>query len=360
MINKHIAFVLEQAYGHIIPSVGLALGLMRRGYRVSYAVTDNFAPSIIRLGAKPVVFRPLKYREEILAAYVENDTKKVEDLRSVRTVHSVAQLDALYHDDRPDLIIQDDCEDSSGRALAEKLGIKQIRFCPSLTDSSDEGWFVGDELVLVPVPRLFVRGADKLSERIRLIGFNPEGRRQFFEPWNGSDSSNKTILVSVTTGSIPQIDFCKLAIGAFRDENVNVVLSIGGLDGNSAFEPLLLGDIPRNIWLNRTSSNLDILEYACLYVGQGGQGSTLEALYSGVPVLVIPASPFYEPVASRVTELGVGARIDPARISESALGAQCKTILDDMDILRRVKETQEVMQRNGDAEAALDLIDEYL
>jgi hypothetical protein len=44
MAPQHIAFVLEQAYGHVMPTLGIALELIRRGHRVSYATTADFVP----------------------------------------------------------------------------------------------------------------------------------------------------------------------------------------------------------------------------------------------------------------------------------------------------------------------------
>src|SRR6266404_3076033 len=127
MKQRHIAFLLEQAYGHIIPTVGIALELMKRGHRVSYAVTCDFAPAVVRVGVRAIVFTPLETRQKLQTSIVAHDIKGFEELRRARTEDSMAQLEALYHDDKPDLIIHDDCEDAAGRSLALKWGIGQIR-----------------------------------------------------------------------------------------------------------------------------------------------------------------------------------------------------------------------------------------
>jgi len=361
MRQRHIAFLLEQAYGHIIPTLGIALELIRRGHRVSYAVTHDFARPIRSIGAQAVVFKPLVTRPKLLPQ-VYHDRNVVEKLRREKTEDSLAQLEVLFHDDRPDLVIQDDCEDFAGRSLASKWGIPQIRFFPAAIQPEWEDSFANDQLVLISVPRFFQSHPERFAKRYKFIGFIPEGRKQFFEPWKVIDQDRKTILVSVTTGYLPQIEFCKLAVSAFRDQCWNIVLSIGGtLDRVSEIAPTSLADLPQNIQLNRFSSNFEILEHACLFVGQGGQGSTLEALYCGVPALLssVESSPDEMIVVDRVVELGLGAKLATTELSAESLRNAAASLLRDGDTLSRVREVQKSMREERGAVVAANLIEEY-
>jgi len=366
MEKKHIAFFLEQAYGHIIPSLGITLELIRRGHRVSYAVTRDFAPAILRVGAQAVVIAPLETRPKILAQVVRQQGMAADGMAAlkeiirVKTEDSLVQLETLYCDDKPDLIIQDECEDVAGRSLASKWGIPQIRFFPALVTPQLENTFAEGQLVLVPVPRFFQKDPEHLGKRFKFIGFIAEGRKRIFEPWRVTCNRQNTILISVTTGLLPQLEFCKLVISAFRDQPWNIVLSIGGgFDRMSEIDPTHLTDLPKNFQLNRFSSNLDILGHVCLFVGQGGQGSTLEALYSGVPVLLVPPTYMQNPIACRIVELGLGIRL-PADVSADSLRQHANSLLGDCNTLSRVRQAQESMHGERGAEVAANIIDEYL
>jgi len=118
-------------------------------------------------------------------------------------------------------------------------------------------------------------------------------------------------------------------------------------------------DLPENFQINRFSSNLDILEHACLFIGQGGQGSTLEALYCGVPVLLIPPTWIQDPIASRIVELGLGARL-ASDVSPSSLRQHALSVLEDNDTLIRVRQAQQSMRDERGAEVAADIINGYL
>jgi len=182
MRQKHIAFFLEPAYGHIIPTLGIALELIRRGQRVSYAVTSEFAPAIHRIGAHAVIFKPLQTRSKVLAEVLPNPSmiddraSALNELVRERTEDSLPQLEAQYHDNKPDLVIQDECEDIAGRSLALKWDIPHIRLFPTIIPPNLERSFADGQLVLVPVPRFFQKRPEHLGRHFKFIGFIPEGR----------------------------------------------------------------------------------------------------------------------------------------------------------------------------------------
>jgi len=308
----------------------------------------------------------LETRPKILAeilpsqSVTDDGANVLKEIMRKRTEDSLAQLETLYHDDKPDLVVQDECEDTAGRSLALRWGIAQIRFVQTLIPPGHEGTFAKDQPVLVAVPRFFQKDSEHFREHFKFIGFIAEGRKEFFQPWKVSGDRHKTILISVTTGLLPQIEFCRLVISAFRNLSWNIVLSIAsGLDRISEIAPAHLVDLPTNFQLNRFSSNLDILEHVCLFVGQGGQGSTLEALYCGVPVLLIPPTFFHDLVARRIVELGLGLRL-AADISPDSLRRHAASLLEDADTLSRVKQAQKSMHDERGAQVAANIIEGYL
>ena len=373
MIARHILFCLEQSYGHIVPTIGMALEIMRRGHRVTYTTTPEFASAIVRCGANACVYRPLETRQRFLSPYIQrdggysfnvHDTKFISHamkLRKERTAHSLVQLESLLRDDKPAVIIHDNTLDAVGSALARRLSIASIRHVPHVLRADDIPKFSGERLILVGVPKFFVTASERFDERFEFIGFIPEGRARFFESRGALDTVNDRILACPTTGLLPQIEFCKLVIDAFADQAWELVLSLSTqLDPASWIDKRTIPRLPGNFKLNSGFSNLDILECCRLLVGQGGSGSTLEALYCGVPVVLIPASPFHEAIASRTVELGAGRSLAPSEISPEALRQAAADLLADTKCLDRVKEIQKHLRANQGAERATDLIESFM
>lgn len=366
MTSKHIAFFLEQAYGHILPTVGVSIELQKRGHRVSYAVAPGFAAAIARHGAKPVVFQPEDTRTLICREtarpdgyYDFNNSTEFNalwnELSKKRTQDSQTQLEALYRADPPDLVVHDDCLDLAGRSLAEKFGARKVRHLPCILPVERLSRFT-DELIIVPVPRFFAPEPDRLDERFHFVGFIAEGRSEFFEPFPPEDSTTN-ILAMPTTGLLPQRDFCALIIKAFANHPSTVLLSIGGFDPISYVDPQGFPAIPKNFRLNRNWSNLDMLKSSMLLIGQGGQGTILEAMYSGVPSILLPPSQGHEFNAQRVVELGLGRRISFVDATPELVAETAAQLLQDENTLSRVRNARNLMLADGGAKLAADLIE---
>src|ERR1700722_16464122 len=117
MRSRHISFCVEPAYGHIIPTLGITLELVRRGHTVSHVVTESFSPIVRKVHAHPKIILPLDNRSKIVSAFLkENDcfawkvggdeaTELSRELTRERTADSLAKLEYLYQDDKPDVII---------------------------------------------------------------------------------------------------------------------------------------------------------------------------------------------------------------------------------------------------------------
>jgi UDP:flavonoid glycosyltransferase YjiC (YdhE family) len=374
MKNRHVAFCLDQAYGNIIPTVGIALELMERDYRVSYTVAESFAPIIRKIGATPLVIAPLDIRGKIHSVIVmENDCFKYDlekldyctQLSAQRTAHLLPQLEQLFVDCRPDLIIHDDSLDKAGRDLAIKWGIARIRHHSQFIDEDfgslifDE--FNQDQLILMTVPEFLQRDRSVLDARFEFVGFIPRGRGAFFEPWTPASTGSKPILISATTGLLPQREFYKVMIEAVRHQPWDVIVSISGSrDPISAISSAEIGDLPANINLNSHASNFEILQHASLYVGQGGQGGSLESMFWGVPQIVAAPDPYHHSVARRVSELKLGYSLLPTDLSVETLREKIFDLSSDREVLDRTRIVGEEMRRHDGAALAVDIIERHL
>ena len=376
MKSMHVAFGVEPLYGHVIPTLGMALELLRRGHRVSYTITNEFVGNISRLGAEPKIYLPLDIRTALLQQ-IRNEDGSVHFAKlgsdswaahmrrqQARTEDSLAQWERLYREDRPDVILHDDCLDTAARSFADKYGIARIRHEPNRIPPSWLPKYQGDQLILVSVPRFFNDNLEQFDDRFRFVGFAPEGRLEFFgsrgQGFQPTSANEKMMLFAVTTGLLPQKEFCSTAIRAFAGGPWRVIMSIvATLDPIGRIDVDSLQPFPANFELNPHAANFEILEHASLFIGQGGQGSSCEAMYHGVPLLVVPASDGHAIVGKHVEELGLGICLDYSEVTPEKLRETAEFLSSDAAAEKRVKECRQSMRNDAAAATAADFIEQY-
>jgi len=224
-------------------------------------------------------------------------------------------------------------------------------------DSPDDFDFDSEHdanLVLVSLPMFFQRNASELEARFHCIGplYNSGAS---FRRWDGKCKSKNQILVSATTGLLPQVEYFATAVRAFSDMPFNVVLSIG-----DELDPESLPFLPDNFEINQHSSQQEILKSCCLFVCHSGTSSIFEALKLGVPLIVAPPSQVHDIYATRVAELGLGVRLAGCEFTAENLRKAATAVVDDAAVLQRVREAQrEILSFDG-AERGADILETYI
>lgn len=375
MRPKRILFSLEQQYGHINPTLGIAMELLRRGHDVCYTVLESFVPLIRGIGATALVVDIPENRDQVLSTlYYENDhlNLKVRREEIAAVIESVtrerldayeAELERLFRHKRPDLVVRDDIVERAGRAFSERSSIPSVLIRTQFITSGLEQKDVGEKLVLVTVPKFFqpIDDGNPPPSRFKFVGLIPEGRTAAFQRWRPLDGDNPRVLISPTTGMRRQVEFCRSVAAAFHDRQWDVVLSISGShDTASAIDPGELGYPGQRIHINKTSANFDVLPDVDLYIGQGGQGGSLEAIYHGVPQIVVPPTPYHHSVARRVSDLGLGVCLPPAELSKETLQDHSARLLADEQTRQRLVEARDSMQADCGAEVSANLLEDFL
>lgn len=375
MQPRHVAFVLDQAYGNIVPSLGISMKLIERGHLVSYVVAEGFSSLVRSTGATAIVVDFLNTREKAISELmIENDHEKyrhsdeyldrrLKEIVEEQTQHTLAQLRRLYVEHGPDLVVHDDSLNECGRALAAELGIPKVRLATQFIEERHLRIFENDQTILVTVPEFFQPKLDyfKSDSRFKFTGFIPEGRNLPFRPWTSPRHTNTTVLVSPTTGIKQQSEFCKSIVEIFRDQPWEVILSISGShDKISSFDASALGDIPHNITINRDSGNFEIMQSVDLFIGQAGQGGTLEAIYWGLPQILFPPTPYHSLVAHRVSELGLGVFLPISEMSREAVIGHATSLLKDKDTQARIQQARNWMLGGSGADIGANILEECL
>ena len=87
--------------------------------------------------------------------------------------------------------------------------------------------------------------------------------------------------------------------------------------------------------------------------------SVMEAIYYGVPMVVVPQQPEQAMTAARVAELGLGVALEPEQTTAGALREAVTTISDDAGYRNRLAHAQQAARDAGGYLRAADAIQRF-
>lgn len=340
-------FATTGGIGHFGPLVPFAHACLAAGHEVLVAAPASFAAEVARAG---LPYAPLGEPPAELLAHVfarlpqlsrtEADALVVgEVFGRLDAQAALPAMQALCHDWRPDVVVREPaelaslvCAEGTGlphvqvvigmseaeadlaallleplgelaeladvdpdRAEAALLGMPRFSCVPASVDDVTD---VADELAL---PRAAARGP---LHRYRADVPAPE--RGLPATWGDPACP----LVYVTFGSVaasagPFGPIYPATLEALADQPLRVLMTTGpGLD------PAELAPIPDNTHVERWWPQHEVLPHAAAVVGHGGFGTTMAALASGVPQVVVPLFSMDQFVnAAHVEAVGAGVRL---------------------------------------------------
>lgn len=199
---------------------------------------------------------------------------------------------------------------------------------------------------------------EKFDETFKFIGpsvIDRDEKDRWEEISKKLDAKRKTIYISMGTLFNNSEKFYKECFGAFKDKDVNVIMSIGKTTDIS-----ILGEIPNNFTVANYVPQLEVLkdvsEKGGLFITHGGMNSVSEGLYYGVPLIVVPQG-FDQPmVANRVEELGSGIKIKKDKASKETLLQAYENILNNEAYMYNSKKIGESLRNAGGYKKAVDEI----
>ncbi|WP_424890435.1 macrolide family glycosyltransferase [Streptomyces sp. XH2] len=382
----HIAFVGVSGDGHMNPPLAVTEELVRRGHRVSWAVTEEFAGRVRAVGAEPVSYA------FTLPEYPDDDVPSVapaEFLMEARATLPV--IEEAWGGDRPDAVAYDGLA-WAGRVLAAKWRLPGVEMWPSFVSNehfSLEAEFLAGHpvdaellafargmasflaehgLARTPVSRFLAH-----TERVRLAFFPRafQFRGETFDDsfafvgpclstrdrtrqrqWRPPADGRPVLLISLGTSYNDRPDFFRTCGEAFRDLPWHVVLSYG-----SRIDPAGLGELPANVEAHPYVPYLDVLPHAAAFVTHAGMGSAMEALTHATPMVAVPQMHEQEAVAARIADLGLGARLDPGALDAATLRETVLKVAGDPGVRDALTRMRDVTRAAGGAAAAADRIE---
>ncbi|MFH8769506.1 macrolide family glycosyltransferase [Streptomyces sp. NPDC017958] len=381
--GRHVAVFTAAAYSHINPLLGTVFELVRRGLRVSYATTRQFAPLVEAAGATPLVFRSSLPSDP--GAW-PTDTRRLPLLYLDDAHATLPELEASFAGDRPDLVLTEDPA-GAGSVLAAKWGVPTLQVWTYLAAArhwsmaepgtaganpvvaaeflSRLGSILAHEGVtteardhlasglaggLVLIPRSFQPDGDTFGEEYTFAGPAPAPEPESAK-WTPPDGGDPVVLVSLGSIDHAHPEFFGTVAEAFNGLDRHVVMAIG-----DRCEPSDLPPLPPNVEAHRWVPNTAVLRHASLVIHHGGMATTMEALQHGVPSLVVPRLPEQARNARRVRELGLGTAIPFRSVTAAALRRTALGLHAHAGVRRRVSAMREEIRRSGGAGSAADAV----
>ncbi len=377
--------------GHINPTLGVVRELIRRGEEVVYFTAEPFRADVERTGARVITFDI----EEFLAAFLAGGRTpwaRVGGLLRTADIVIPSVL-AQTRDKEFDYIIHDSMF-GCGRLLAQLLHLPAINSCTSFAIDENQFNRLQEQLSRNFPDDVNARGKEEfeqlvchVQEKYHLqvqstyeVFCNPAPltivytSRHFQPDGEGFDESYKFVgpsviprlnssfdfsqvdtdnLIYISLGTVfnHAVEFYKRCFEAFANTKYTVLLSVGR---QTQIEEL--GAIPANFLVHHYVPQLEVLQHAKVFITHGGMNSTSEALYYGVPLIVLPQNADQPMIARRVAEVGAGVYLNPDELSADELRAVTERVLKDASIKKVCEEIGDSFRTAGGYERAVDEI----
>ncbi|MCX4763610.1 OleI family self-immunity macrolide glycosyltransferase [Streptomyces sp. NBC_01275] len=378
----HIAVVNLPMHGHVNPTLGVVEELVRRGHRVTYAITEDFVHQVKAAGAEPVLYP------------VASDGGDAPELLSEGfelAVHaSLGSLPALtraYAGDRPDLVLYDVygfaglllgaqwnvptvlCSpthlfyDGIVPELFDLPGLADIPGYPELAAAFTERGVSSSRIheierpdfAVACLPRSFQRRAETVAARSVAYAGPALGDRSYQGSWRPPHPDVPVLLISLGSQFTRRPEFYRACLAAFGGLPWHVVLCVG-----PSVPPADLGPLPGNFEVHAQVPQLAVLAHADAFVTHAGMGGAMEAVQHGVPMVAVPQMAEQRVNADRIEDLRLGVHLPREHATPQALRDAVLRVSSDPGIRAGISALREEIARSGGAGTAADLVEEAL
>ena len=380
----HIAVVNLPMHGHVNPTLGVVEELVRRGHRVTYAITEDFVHQVKAAGAEPVVY-------PVDAGDGSEPPERLAEGFALAVHASLGSLPALtraYAADRPDLILYD-VYGFAGLVLGAQWRIPTVLFSPTHLfydgivpelfdgapglsalpgyadlaaafaqrglDSSRIHEIEAAPYAVATLPRTFQRRPETVAAR-RVAYVGPAlDDRSYQGTWRPPHPDSRVLLISLGSQFTRRPDFYRACVEAFADGDHHVVMSVG-----PGVSPDLLGPLPSHVEVHEHVPQLAVLAHAQAFVTHAGMGGTMEAVHHGVPMVAVPQMAEQRVNARQIEELRLGIHLPREQAGPEELRAAVRRVTSAPEIRAGISALRSELSYAGGARTAVELIEEAL
>jgi len=380
-----VVFFSIPAHGHTNPTIEVVRGLTSRGHEVWYYSFEEFREKIEGAGANYISC------DDYVPNLRPEDEKKVgKDFSAMieMIVDTTVALDDKVCKElkeiNPDCIVSDSlC--CWGKLFANKLGITYICSTTTFAFNQYTAPMMKQSFKEMMYMVLGMRKVNKKLEILRSHGYDVKNfvsiiqndnetntivyTSKEFQPMVDTFSDKyyfvgpsvadviiekernprKKIYISLGTVNNKNINFYKNCIEAFKDSDIDVIMSVG-----NNTEISQLGNIPKNFKVENKVNQLEVLQEVNGFISHCGMNSVNESLYYGVPLILFPQQSEQTMVCGRVSELGAGFVIKndkPKNIKEAVF-----EVINNNKYEENAQKLSKSFKNSGGATKAVDAI----
>lgn len=358
-----ILFVNLPFSGHVNPTLGLVRELVRRGHQVDYVLSEPWRNKVESVGAKFIPYddypqKKMSVEYESFICYkaafqTAMNQKEAYDLFIYENWFFLGEvlaesmnLPCIKLFSNPafnETYIQKEILDKSSiffhmrykpiRKLISKMSAGGISY--KYEDMFTEMAKTPADMNLVYTVRELQPYENEFDYRFRFVG--PSIRKDFdTSGFTFPETWGKTVYLSFGT-IIKNKTFIKKCIAAFANTEYTLIVSVGSKLAVEDF-----GVMPKNIYLYQFVPQCYVLSKVDLFISHGGQNSINEALYYGVPLIILPQGFDCESNADQVEKVKVGKKI-ARNIDVKEILRICQNMINDEYIKQNCNRISEKM-----------------
>jgi MGT family glycosyltransferase len=213
-----------------------------------------------------------------------------------------------------------------------------------------------EPLTLVLLPRELQHDAAAFDDRYLFVGPCLPAARPPKNLFSGQTPSlTRNLYISLGRRHRDDPEFSSMCLDAFQSGDWNTVLALGAHGNLTA-----LHAHTEQFQITKDILQLSALAEADIFITHGGLNSTMEALFYGVPLVVIPGTREQHLTGRRVRDLGLGVMLEREDLTAEALRLATRHVVQDPVIRDQVRHMRQVIRETGGTQRAAEALLDYL
>jgi UDP:flavonoid glycosyltransferase YjiC (YdhE family) len=227
-----------------------------------------------------------------------------------------------------------------------------------------------EPLNLVPIPPVFQPGVDTFDARFQFLGPSVVPRHTPAAFPFAQLKPQPTLYIALGSVCTHEVEFFQTCFAAFGGTEATTpeagqLPDTGQGETEPPWQVILatgtanvetLGPVPENFVVRPSVPQLEVLQQTSVFLTHGGMNSVMEALWYGVPLVVVPQMTEQTITAHRVEALGLGLALEKSAVTAASLQAAVRHVASDPEMQARVRQMQATMRQMGGARAAADAV----